>query len=52
VRTARVSGLPGSSALTVRGGGLKSGRYSVLVEARDAAGNRAVVQRAVVRIAK
>ena len=40
VRTVRLYGPPGTSALTVRGGELKRGSYFVSVEARDAAGNR------------
>jgi plastocyanin len=52
LRTVRVTGYPGSSALTIRGSKLKGGRYFVWINARDAAGNRSEAVRAVVRIAR
>jgi hypothetical protein len=50
LRTVRVSGRPGSSALTIRSSRMKKGRYVVAIVARDAAGNRSSAMRVNVRI--
>jgi plastocyanin len=50
VRTARLQVRAGKRTLTVRGGGLKRGRYIVELEARDSGGNAAAMQRTSLRI--
>ena len=50
LRTVRVRGRPGSSALTIRSSRMKKGRYVVAIVARDAAGNRSSAMRVNVRI--
>jgi plastocyanin len=52
VRTARVSARKGAWSVTVRGTKIVRGRYTVEVEARDARGNRAAVQRGSVRVTR
>jgi len=51
LRTVRLAGRPGTSAVTVRGAKLTSGRYTVQIEARDRAGNRSTA-RTTVRIGR
>lgn len=51
VRTVRLQGLPGTSGVTVRSSRFTRGRYSVQLEARDAAGNRSS-SRTTVRIGR
>jgi hypothetical protein len=50
VRTARRQVRAGKRTITVRGGRLRRGRYTVELEARDSGGNRTPVQTASVRI--
>jgi plastocyanin len=50
LRTVRVSGRPGTSALTIRSSRFKKGRYVVSISARDAAGNRSLAKRVKVRL--
>jgi plastocyanin len=52
VRTARLSQRAGSWSVTVRGTKIVRGRYTVEVEARDARGNQAAVQRGNVRVTR
>jgi plastocyanin len=52
VRTARLQVRSGKRILTVRGGGLRQGRYVVELEARDSGGNVGAMQRASLRIKK
>ncbi len=52
VRTVRLSARAGTRSLTVRSSRLTKARYSVEIEARDARGNRADVQRKNVRITR
>lgn len=52
VRTVRLSARAGSRSVTVRSSRLTKARYSVEIEARDARGNRADVQRKNVRITR
>jgi plastocyanin len=52
VRTARLQVRGGKRILTVRGGGLRQGRYVVELEARDSGGNVGAMQRASLRIKK
>ena len=52
VRTARLQVRAGRRTLTVRGGGLKRGRYVVELQARDGGGNVGATQRAGLRIGK
>jgi plastocyanin len=52
VRTARLSQRAGSWSVTIRGTKIVAGRYTVEVEARDARGNQAAVQRRNVRVAR
>ena len=51
-RTVRLSARAGARSVTVRSSALVRGRYVVEVEARDARGNRAAVQRANVRVTR
>jgi hypothetical protein len=50
VRTARLAQRAGTWSVTIRGTKIVRGNYTVEVEARDARGNRAAVQRAKVRV--
>ncbi len=52
VRTVRLSARAGTRSVTVRSSRLTKARYSVEIEARDARGNRADVQRKNVRITR
>ena len=52
VRTVRLSARAGSRSVTVRSSKLVRARYSVEIEARDARGNRADVQRRTVRVTR
>jgi len=52
VRAAQLAARAGSRAFTVRGSRIARARYTVEVEARDARGNRAAVQRAKVRVTR
>jgi plastocyanin len=52
VRTARLAQRAGSWSVTIRGTKIVRGNYTVEVEARDARGNRAAVQRAKVRVTR
>jgi plastocyanin len=52
VRAAQLAARPGARAFTVRGSRIARARYEVEVEARDARGNKAVVQRAKVRVTR
>ena len=51
LRTVRLAGRPGTSAITVRGAKLTKGRYTVQIDARDRAGNRSTA-RTTVRIGR
>ena len=52
MRTTRLSQRAGSWSVTIRGTKIVRGRYTVEVEARDARGNRAAVQRGNVRVTR
>jgi plastocyanin len=52
VRTTRLSQRAGSWSVTIRGTKIVRGRYTVEVEARDARGNKAAVQRGNVRVTR
>jgi plastocyanin len=52
VRTVRLSARAGTRSVTIRSSKLVRGRYAVEIEARDARGNRAAVQRKNVRVTR
>jgi plastocyanin len=52
VRTVRLSARAGTRTVTVRGSKIVRGRYVVEIEARDAGGNRAAVQRKNVKVTR
>ena len=52
LRTVRLSARAGTRSVTVRGSKLVRGRYSFEIEARDARGNKAPVQRKNVKVTR
>jgi len=52
LRTVRIAARAGTRSITVRGSKLVRGRYSFEIEARDARGNKAPVQRKNVKVTR